>query len=429
MKIDWSESIMLEHEVARIITKQEAIGVMFDLRYALTLLVTLTKEMLELDHIIKPYLKPRAVPKGVLVKEPYKKDGTLKKTVTDWFVGQDVHVCGGFQKFTYESVNLQSRQQLMEQLQVWGWKPTELTPKGNPKLTEDSMTTVVGDAGRAIARRYVLKSRYAQIVGLIKNVRKDGRIPSEALPNATPTARMRHRKIVNIPAPRVPYGKEIRSLFTTSEGRTLVGCDASGLELRCLASRMRDSTYVDQILNGDIHSYNQELAGLPTRDNAKTFIYALIYGAGNEKLGQIVGKGSGAGGQLRRKFLTNLRKLGILLERVKEASRRGYLIGLDGRAIYVRSEHSALNSLIQADGAIIMKKALVLLNKELEDRGLDAGVVITYHDEFQIDTADRDAETVAQIAADSIVRAGDSFRLSCPLQGESKIGKNWYTTH
>ena len=125
---------------------------------------------------------------------------------------------------------------------------------------------------------------------------------------------------------------------------------------------MDDSNYIDEIINGDIHTTNQELAGLESRDKAKTFIYALIYGAGDEKLGKVVGENREAGTVLRKRFLTNLPALENLTTRVREASRRGFLKGLDGRKIFVRHEHAALNTLLQGGGAIAMKKAMCILH-------------------------------------------------------------------
>jgi DNA polymerase I-like protein with 3'-5' exonuclease and polymerase domains len=169
--------------------------------------------------------------------------------------------------------------------------------------------------------------------------------------------------MAQVPASYSPYGEECRKLWTIPKGYKLVGCDASGLELRMLAHYMNDYDYTEEVISGDIHTANQKSAGLATRDQAKTFIYAFLYGAGDEKIGTIVGGGKGTGRTVKKKFLDNTPALKSLRERVTLASKRGYLIGLDGRRIWVRSEHSALNSLLQGAGAIIMKKALVLLDE------------------------------------------------------------------
>jgi len=172
-----------------------------------------------------------------------------------------------------------------------------------------------------------------------------------------------------------------------------VGHDASGLELRMLAHYMNDKEFTEQILHGDIHSYNQRLAGLPTRDSAKTFIYAFIYGAGDAKLGSIVNGSKADGTRLRNTFLSALPSLGKLIDNVKKASTRGYLKGLDGRKIWMRRDsngdvmqHKALNTLLQCAGAVVMKKSMIR-------------------------------------------EAGRHFELNIPLDAEAKVGKNWAETH
>jgi DNA polymerase I-like protein with 3'-5' exonuclease and polymerase domains len=188
------------------------------------------------------------------------------------------------------------------------------------------------------------------------------------------------------------------------------------------------------VLHGDIHSYNQRLAGLPTRDSAKTFIYAFIYGAGDAKLGSIIDGSKADGTKLRNKFLSALPKLGQLIDQVKRASRRGYLIGLDGRKIMMRKqsdgsvmEHKALNTLLQCAGAVVMKQSIIYLDRWARD--LDAMKVIDMHDEGQADVSVKDSELYAELAVKSIIQAGIYFNLNIPLDAEAKIGTNWAETH
>ena len=205
--------------------------------------------------------------------------------------------------------------------------------------------------------------------------------------------------------------------------------DASGLELRMLAHYMNDPSYTREVLDGDIHTANQKSAGLPTRDQAKTFIYAFLYGAGDEKIGSIVGGTSADGKEVKRKFLDNTPALKSLRERVATASKRGYLIGLDGRRIIVRSEHSALNTLLQGAGAIVMKQALVFLDNQAKAKGIKYKIVGNIHDEIQTEVLDMDSILFGKIAVDSIRLAGFEFNLNCPLDGEYKIGETWNETH
>jgi len=231
------------------------------------------------------------------------------------------------------------------------------------------------------------------------------------------------------------WGADCRDLFTVREGRQLVGCDASGLELRCLAHYMNDENYTDLILNGDIHSYNQKLAGLPTRNNAKTFIYAFLYGAGDAKIGQIVGGGGKEGKALKTKFLNGLPKLKRLINGVKDKAETtgamgiAALKGIDGRRIRVRSAHAALNSLLQSCGAIIMKYWLIAVMWEVEERGLDVIPVGNIHDEGQFSVIDAHVEEFAKLCEDKFVEVSDYLKFRCPLAGESKVGSSWAHTH
>ena len=227
-----------------------------------------------------------------------------------------------------------------------------------------------------------------------------------------------------------------RSMFTARPGRVLVGYDATGLELRMLAHYMNDPDYTEVLLNGDIHTYNQELAGLPTRDAAKTFIYAFNYGAGDAKLGSIVGGSTNEGRELRVRFLSENRALDKLIRGVKRASARGFLLGLDGRMLHMRrgsdgriQRNKALNTLLQGGGAIVMKQAMIYLDDWVKEHKLDAIKVIDMHDEAQWDVNPKDVEKFKELAELSVVKAGEYFKLNVPLAADVKVGKNWAETH
>lgn len=180
------------------------------------------------------------------------------------------------------------------------------------------------------------------------------------------------------------WGTDCRDLFEAREGYTVVGCDASGLELRCLAHYMNDPEYTDLILNGDIHTHNQKLAGLPERGQAKTFIYAFLYGAGDAKIGSIVGGGSKEGKRLKAEFLNGLPKLKKLMERLKykvenQHGSTKFIKGLDGRVVRIRHAHAALNTLLQSCGALLMKYWLICVMREVRKRGLDVHAVGNIH--------------------------------------------------
>jgi len=271
-----------------------------------------------------------------------------------------------------------------------------------------------------------------------------GRI-SFFITNGAVTGRCTHNypNIAQTPASRSPYGHECRSLFYAPEGWELLGADASGLELRMLAhymARYDGGEYAKIILEGDIHSVNQLAAGLPTRDDAKTFIYAFLYGAGPVKIGSIVSPlaveeaQKSIGVKLMNSFLNKTPALKRLREDVKAAAKRkGYLVGLDGRHLHVRSLHAALNTLLQSAGAIVMKKATVnfyplQLNAGFEF-GKDFGNCANIHDEYQELIRKGLGDTIGPLAVQAIRNSGEYFGLRMPLDGEYKVGKSWAETH
>jgi len=275
------------------------------------------------------------------------------------------------------------------------------------------------------------QKRIAQIKSWLDSVDNQDRVHGFVNHNGTITGRMTHREpnLAQVPSSNSPYGKDCRACWTVPKGYNLVGIDASGLELRMLSHYMNDKEFTNEILHGDIHSANQKIAGLKSRNQAKTFIYAFIYGAGNEKLGSVVGGGKQDGQRLKQRFLANLPSLRNLKDRVTRAASKGYIKGLDGRKIYIRSAHSALNALLQGGGSIVMKKALELLNDYIIEHDLDAHFVANIHDEWQIEVVKKDAKKVGELGVLAIQNAGLEFNTKCPLDGEYHIGDNWSETH
>lgn len=437
------ESIELEHQVATIIERQVAYGFLFDAERARELEKTLVKRRAELAaqlaEVFPPWQSSRGMftPKVNNAKMGYQKGVTVERFETVVF-------------------NPSSRDHIANRLKAkYRWKPTEFTDGGKPKIDEDVLERLSYPEVPLILEYMMVEKRIGQLSegkqAWFKSVKEDGRIHGRVVQNGAVTGRMTHSSPNMAQVPSVKkakdgtllsggaggFGAECRALFTVPPGKVLVGADASGLELRNLAhymGRWDNGAYAKVILEGDIHTVNQTAAGLPTRDNAKTFIYAFLYGAGDEKIGSIVGKGRKAGGQLRERFLAGLPALGNLVDAVKHAAKeRGYLIGLDGRILKVRSDHAALNTLLQSAGAIAMKKALVILDNRLQELGLVPGVhyefVANVHDEWQIECDEDKGELVGQTAVWAINQAGIHYNFRCPLNGEYKIGKNWKETH
>ena len=315
-------------------------------------------------------------------------------------------------------------------MQEKGWKPKHTTDKGSIVVDEKVLRTIDMPEAKLISEYLMLQKRIAQLNSWFEALdhSPDDRVHGQVLTLRTITGRMAHAKpnMAQVPASYSPYGSECRTCWTVPEGRVLVGIDASGLELRMLAHYMNDEAYIKELLEGDIHAVNQKNAGLQTRDQAKTFIYALLYGAGAKKIGSIIGRGSRDGKKLIENFLNKTPALGALRERVLNEAGQGWVRGLDNRKLLIRSSHSALNTKLQGGGAIVMKKALVLFNSWLSE---DVKIVANIHDEWQVECDKNDGDVVGKFGVTAIMKAGDHFKMNCPLTGEYKIGTNWMETH
>ena len=425
------ECVSLEHSVQAIIQDQINNGWLLDQEHAFILLAKLKEKKYDLEEEVHSNFKPLAT----FIKEvtpKYKKDGSLS-VVGLKFLGEQWELAQGkFSRIDYPEFNLGSRQQIGRYLQYFGWKPKKFTEKGHVIVDEAILSEVEGIPEAAMIAEYLMvQKRMAQVQSWLNAVEDDGRVHGFVNSNGAVTGRMTHSSpnIAQCPSVGAEYGKECRECWIVPEGYKVVGMDASGLELRMLAHYMNDGGYTNEILNGDIHTTNQLACGVDTRSQAKTFIYAFLYGAGDEKIGSIVGGGSGIGRKLKSQFLENTPTLRELRERVSMASRRGYLYALDGRRVKVRSEHAALNTLLQSAGAVVMKKALCLVDEYAKKWGIDYKFVANVHDEIQVEVREEQAERFGQLAVSCMEAAGIHFKLNCPLAGEFKIGDNWSETH
>lgn len=442
--------LWVEHHVQRIMSEQENYGVYFNKAKAKRCIRVLERRQANLYNLIRPTLSHEVVvPYDKSIEKPFKADGSYTAITTRWFEGSAAvnQVGGSFSRVRFEEPDLGKRQRLVEQLIKLGWKPREYTPKGSPKLTVDgepcsSLLTIGSEIGQQIANWYTYRHRQSQIQGWLDKLRPDGRLPAGAFTIGTPTFRMRHRVVVNVPkaAKHVLFGWQMRSLFTVPKGKKMVGFDASGLELRMLADVINDEDFTKEVCEGDIHTKNQRDAGLPTRDDAKTFIYAFIYGAGDGKIGSIVGGSATRGRTVRQRFLQANPKLASAIESTKRAASRGYLIGLDGRKIYLRrdpntrqiQDHKALNTRLQCAGSTVMKWAMVILDHWVRELGWTkemAAKVIDMHDEAQWECDEAHAKALGVLGTKAIQYAGELLELNVPLAAEYKVGNNWAMTH
>ena len=426
-----AESIVLEHQVQSIVSAQVKRGWTLDQEKAFVLLAQLKEKKFDLEDEVQKVFKP--LPTYIKeIKPKIKKDGSMS-VVGLKFLGDDWDSVGGeFSRIDFPVFNLGSRQQIGRYLQYFGWKPKQFTETGQAIVDEAVLSTVKGIPEASLIGEYLMiQKRVAQVQSWLEAVEDDGRVHGYVNTNGAVTGRMTHSSpnMGQVPAVYSPYGRECRDVWTVPEGYKLVGMDASGLELRMLAHYMNDEAYTNEILNGDIHTANQLAAGLETRDQAKTFIYAFLYGAGDSKIGSIVGGTRKDGQRLKEKFLRNTPALGDLRARVGLAAARGFVYGLDRRRVTIRSEHAALNSLLQSAGAIVMKKALCLLHEYAILWGIDFHFIGNIHDEIQTEVRQEKAEVFGRLATACVEAAGNYYELNCPLAGDYKVGNTWADTH
>ena len=415
---DYGESIDLEHKVAKIIQRQHEKGFLIDVVNAYGLQAKFQEDMNELTTEVRKSFPPEKIEETFIPKVNNKARGYVK--------GEP------FTKVKYKEFNLGSRQQIGERLMKLGWKPKKKTDKGHVIVDEKVLSEIHNiPEAKLISKFLLLQKRIAQVSSWIEAIREDGRVHGKVITNGTVTGRMSHQSpnMAQIPAVYSPYGKECRALWIVNKNYKLVGVDASGLELRMLAHYMNDERYTNEVVNGDIHTANQIAAGLESRDKAKTFIYAFIYGAGSKKIGSIIGGTERDGERVKEKFLRATPSLRSLREKVERVAQRRWVKGLDGRKIIIRHPHAALNTLLQGAGSIVMKKALTLLEENVIQKQIKAFPVVNVHDEFQYEVEESRAEEFGRLAVQSIIDAGKQLKVRCPLNGEYKIGNNWSETH
>ena len=426
------EAIRMEHTIRYLVNQQKGNGFSFDYPKANMLVASLESEKRSVEYEVHKTMKPLPV----FLKEVtprIKKDGVMSHVGLSKLGDHAAYVAGTFSLVDFPEFNLGSRKQIAKQLQFKGWKPNKFTEKGNIIVDEVVLENVNLPEAQLIYKFLLLQKRIAQVNNWIDAFNHDtGCIHGEVNTLGANTNRMTHNSpnVAQTPASYSPYGKECRELFQRrSEERILVGSDASGLELRCLAHYMDDDAFTKEILNGDIHTVNQKMAGLPTRDAAKTFIYALIYGAGPAKMGKIIGGGKEEGQQMLEMYFKKSPKLKNLIDSVKRTAKSGYVRAVDNRLLNVRSEHAALNLLLQGMGAIVCKYWLIEIMKLVHQNKIDALLVASIHDEYQFDVHKNDADKFAAYTKQAIKTVESNLNLRCPLDSDFKMGVDWASTH
>lgn len=457
-------SVELEHETAQVIWEQEQYGWLFDKEAAIELYDRIREERDELQEELQSlhegwekelkspeYYRLEVIDgkwiefidrptKAAVVQAGWERMKEIGNPKTKAAI--TAAVIKGPNRIKKIPFNPTSREHLATLFKErYNWKPTEFNPKdGKPKMDGDVLRAMEYPEAPKLLRLDTLQDRCEKLKegkkgGYITYADENNRLHGGVITNGAVTGRATHMEpqIGQVPASSADFGSDFRKLFIVPEDYVLVGSDADGLELRCLAHYMApydNGEYAELVNDGDVHTANQQAAELPTRDNAKTFIYGFLYGAGAAKVGKIVGGDSKRGKELIDNFLAKTPALAILRETVKaQVNKNGYLTGLDGRRLSIRNDYAALNTLLQSAGAFICKKWLVEVNKKIKEEGLDARQVGWIHDEIQIEAHKDCADRVAEICVETMPEVEKFFKFKCPLKASADIGTTWEETH
>lgn len=445
------EAIWLEQEFAKIMSRQEKYGVYFDVKKAQQLHVALLEEVDQAEKNLEKIFTPLQT----WVSKPYpkiatKKDGT-KSTVllNQELIGCHYRDLGDWGYYRDTVFNPSSRQHIARWLkEVYNWKPKDFTEKGTPIVNEVVLEKLDFPEAKVLAHYFNVTKLVGQLAegknAWLKAVDNNNRIHGRVNTLGAVSRRCTHSNpnMAQVPSSRAYKGHEARALFTVPKGKKLVGCDADALELRTLShymARFDGGKYAVAVDEGDkdkgtdIHTLNQKSAGLPTRDDAKTFIYAFLYGAGDGKLGKIVNGTEREGKKLKEDFFRKIPAIKTLVEQVAQTYKaNGMLKALDGNPYHIRSAHSALNTLLQGAGALVMKYWIIFADQNLQKKykaGQDYEWVLNVHDEGQLECNEDIAEDVAKTLEDAFEDVTKYLKFRIPIRGTAAIGDSWADTH
>lgn len=362
---------------------------------------------------------------------------------------------GGYDAFDWVEFNLGSPSQRLAKLLEVGWQPTSETPKGNPKVDEDSLIlfaeTTGNEAGKALAKWLVINSRITNMLRPWLDAYNEKTHCIHGRLFIASTLRYRHSNpnTANIPAVRtdkekgILYGEEgswayeCRNLWGCGDPTkySLVGVDAKGIQIRILLNYAYSDEAVELYLNGDPHVNNAKVLGLANKPAAKKFFYTLIMGGAGKRLAadqaqfgtKLTAKEGAAMKERMIETIPGFKKLITRLE--DELNDTGRIRLCDGTPILVPSPHMVIPYLLQGDESRIMKLAGVWLEREIKKRGLTAWKVGDIHDEWQFVVSNGDVPTFVEVATAVFPKVGEFFNYKLPIEGDAKIGKTWAETH
>ncbi len=452
----------LEHKSWYLTKQQQLYGFPFNFQECLGLYARINEKLEELKNEVYTFWPP-SLEIVKHFKQARKKDGSYTKGFLEHqtqYVRLQEDNEGGYYAYDYVEFNLASPVERRDKLLALGWEPKEFTkpskthPNGQAKVTDKgdlvpSLVEFVERSGKKevelIARWIDYNARATMLNTWMENYNHDTKRIHGSLWLAN-TLRYRHSNpnTANIPAVRLShegqplrgemgaYTYEARDLWTCSDAsrRSLVGVDAKGIQLRVLAHHLNNPEFMEAVVNGDPHTYNQKIGGIRDRPTAKTFIYAFLLGAGDAKVGQIVGGTTRDGRELKRRFIGNFPGLERLLgDLERQVERTGRIVLCDGTPILVREKHTRLGYLLQGDENRIMKQAAVYIKQFCVKEGLDAIKVGDIHDEHQYDVANEHVQRFTEILPLAFRAAGRMFDYRLPIDCDSKVGLTWAETH
>jgi hypothetical protein len=426
LKVDqWpDEALDMAHEISEVAENIGNAGWTFDEAKAGKLYAELCTRREELDHELQDLFEPWEVHETIIPKRNNKTLGYIE--------GEP------FTKTTVVNFNHNSRRHIEFCLtKKYGWKPSKKTPQGHAIIDDVVLGELDYPEAKKLSELFLIQKRIGQLAegpqAWMKKVDGDGKLRHRIICPSTRTLRCTHIKpnLSQVPAVRLPYGQQCRELFTVPSGYQLVGSDLSGIEIRLFAHFLAaydGGDYAKVILESDIHSYNQKATGLATRDQAKSWLYSTLYGAGDAKVGSLIGKGAKEGKRLKENFISQVPAYGILKNKVEEASEKGFITSLGGNRIKVNSTHTALNSLLQSASSAISSKWVVLIANEIKKQNLDVTILGWIHDEVQM-AVKGDPDHVGNIARRCAEEAGKAFEIRLPIEAEYSVGRTWADTH
>lgn len=278
--------------------------------------------------------------------------------------------------------------------------------------------------------------RLSMLKGWLRDVRPDGRIEARAISMGTPTGRMTHRQVVNVPGKTKPMGLALRSCFGTLPGYTRIGIDLRSCQVYILCHHMPDEGYREAARTGDPHVYVQEMGKLDTREKGKKLHYSTLFGAGKEKISQDLEMSQAEAAHVIKVFFAGMPELPKLLKKLEAEWRRngGWIKGLDDRKVWVRAKHMLLNYLLQSGEAIVMKNFLnrifyLCTRSTINGSWVDYQLVTTMHDEAQFLVKHEDLTGFKGAAQQAIWDVNDKFSLQFPQAIDTKEGETWAECH